>query len=191
MIEQAKKSWGVLAQGAAWILSIIGGFLLPPPVGTLQQSEKVWLRLAQFIITIILGFLFLAGRKWNRKRHVPRWWGISVAFFFLSIIFFIGYQHYSAAWTCSYYQQVRIVGSSSSFTPHGLEYFNENPGASCEDALNEHGGKATDIWTRASINSRQITLAGIYISCVPVFTVCIIAVLQAIQILEKKKKSSS
>jgi len=187
--EQSKKNWGVLAQTAAWVLGIIGSFLLPPPVGITQQSEKLWLRLAQFVIICVVGLMFIAARRWNRKEHIRRWWISAALILVLAILSFFGYQKLLNKWTCKHYQQAKIVGSESSLTPHGIEYFRDNPGASCEDALKEHAGKAEDVWTKASIDSRQITLAGIYILCVPLFTICIIAVLQTIHIIEREQET--
>ena len=185
--EQSKKSWGLLAQTAAWILGIIGGFLLPPPIGITQQSEKLWLRLAQFIIICVVGLMFIATRRWNKKTHILMWWLSAALVLMLAIVSFFGYQKLLNSWTCKFYQEARIVGPQSELTPHGIEYFHDNSGASCEDALREHAGKAEDVWTKASIDSRQITLAGIYILCVPLFTICIISLLQTIHIIEREQ----
>jgi hypothetical protein len=105
----------------------------------------------------------------------------------VAIFSFFWYQRLLNSWTCKYYEQSRIVGSEPT-NPHGVEYFRDNPGASCEDALKEHAGKAEDVWTKASIDSRQIILAGIYILCVPLFTICIIGVLQTIHIIEHEQE---
>jgi amino acid transporter len=185
--QQSKKKWGVLAQTAVWVLGIIGSFLLPPPVGITQQSEKLWLRLAQFIIICVVGLMFIAARRWNRNKHILKWWVSSALILAVAIFSFFWYQRLLNSWTCKYYEQSRIVGSEPT-NPHGVEYFRDNPGASCEDALKEHAGKAEDVWTKASIDSRQIILAGIYILCVPLFTICIIAVLQTIHIIEHEQE---
>lgn len=180
--ERIKKSWGGLAQAAIWVISIISGFLLPPPVGISEDSEKVWVRLAQFTITVIVGIMFIAARKWKARKHASRWWVTSAVLLFASLGTFVGYQALSYQWTCKYYDEIKIIGGNS-YTSHGLDYVKDNPGASCETILKDHVGNVYDVWSKESIDRRRIVLAAIYISCVPLFTICIIAVTQAIYII--------
>jgi hypothetical protein len=76
---------------------------------------------------------------------------------------------------------VKIIGGQQ-YTQHGREYIRDNPHASCETILKEHVGKVYDVWTKESIDHRRITLAVIYITCIPLFTTCIVAVTQAVQL---------
>jgi hypothetical protein len=64
-LQEARKNWLVLAQGGLWIGGILGGFLLSPPVGVSAADEKIWLRLGQFIIAVVLGLVFFAARRWS------------------------------------------------------------------------------------------------------------------------------
>ena len=71
-LEQSRKSWTVLTQAAVWVLGVIGGFLLPPPVGAWPGEEKVWLRLAQFVVTVMIGLvlpLLIVTIRHLRQRH--------------------------------------------------------------------------------------------------------------------------
>ena len=61
-LQQARKSWLVLMQGVLWVGGVLGGFLLPPPVGVSADDEKTWLRLGQFIVAVVLGLEILAAR---------------------------------------------------------------------------------------------------------------------------------
>ena len=48
-----------------------------------------------------------------------------------------------------------------------------------------------NIWTRESINNRRLILAATYLSCLPLFTICLIAIIQAAQCgvsLPKRRK---
>jgi hypothetical protein len=180
--EWLKKSWSGLSQAAIWIISIIGGFLLPPPVGISDEADKVWLRLAQFTITVVLGIMFIAARRWKKQKHATRWWIASAVLLIASLATFVGYQTLSYKWTCQYYNELKIVGGDQ-HTQHGADYIREHPGVSCETLLKEHAGNVYDVWTKESIDRRRIALAVIYISCAPFFTVCIIAVTQAIYII--------
>jgi hypothetical protein len=44
----------------------------------------------------------------------------------------------------------------------------------------DFAGETEAIWTRDSINHRRLILAASYVSCLPLFTICLIAVVQAI-----------
>ena len=181
-----KKSWGGLSQAAIWILGVISGFLLPPPVGISNDADKVWVRLAQFTVTVILGIAFIAARRWKKQRHVTKWWMVSGVLLVLSLATFVGYQALSYKWTCKYYNEVKIIGGDQ-HTPHGDDYIRNHPGISCEDLLKHHAGNVYDVWPKESIDRRRIALAVIYISCVPLFTICIVAVTQAIKIISGSK----
>src|ERR1035441_1848740 len=63
----------------------------------------------------------------------------------------------------------------------------KNPNLSLDALLEDFTGRAEDVWTRESINRRRLALAGLYVSCLPWFTVCVVAVVQAIQCLRSAK----
>ena len=187
-LDESRKSWTVLTQAAVWVLGVIGGFLLPPPVGASPGDEKVWLRLAQFVITILIGLIFIAAQKWRQKRHA-KWWGaFSFGFLVLAISAFFCYQQFLYAWTANYDGQRVVVGSA--LTAHGKKYAEQNPDLSRDELLKHHTGLAEDFWTRESINRRRLFLAAAYIVCLPFFTVCLIAIVQAIRCITPKREKS-
>jgi len=184
--KQARNNWAVLAQASIWAIGIIGSFLLPPPVSISKEDEKIWLRLAQFVIAILLGLLFVVARKWNEERH-SKWWATSGAvLLLLSLLLFVGYQYLSFSLTCKYYSQTVVVGSS--YTPRGTYYVEKNPGISCETLLKHFAGRVEDVWTKESITRNRIVLAVAYIGSIPFFVACIIGVIQALSITDKKNK---
>jgi hypothetical protein len=187
-LEQSRKSWSVLTQAAVWVLGVIGGFLLPPPVGASQADQKIWVHLAQFVITIVIGLVFIAAQKWRQKRHA-KWWGaFSFGFLVLAVSAFFGYQRFMYAWTCNYAGQRVVVGSV--LTAHGKQFAEQNPSFSRDAFLMEHTGVAEDFWTRESIDRRRLFLAATYILCLPFFTVCLIAIVQAIRCITPKRQKS-
>jgi hypothetical protein len=187
-LEQSRKNWSVLTQAAVWVLGAIGGFLLPPPVGASPGDEKIWLRLAQFVITIVIGLVFIAAQKWRQKRHANWWWAFSLGFLVLAVSAFFCYQQFTYTWTCDYAGQRVIVGSV--YTPHGKKYAEQNPSLSRDLLLMHHAGAPEDLWTRESINRRRLVLAAAYILCLPLFTICLIAIVQAIRCITSKREKS-
>lgn len=178
-LQQSRKSWLVLAQGALWVGGILGGFLLPPPVGVSAGDEKVWLRLGQFIVGVVLGLVFFAARRWNQPRHALKWCGVALLFLVFAVAAFFRYQQLTLAWTGIYEGDKVVVGSA--YTPQGLAYTTANPKVSLDELISDFTGVTENIWTRESINRRRLLLASTYVSCLPLFTICLIAVVQAVQ----------
>jgi hypothetical protein len=177
-LRQTRKGWLVLAQGALWLGGILGGFLLPPPVGILASEEKLWLRLGQFIIAVVLGLVFFASRRWRQTRHALAWAGAASLFLALAVAVFFRYQQLTLAWTVNYVGQKVVVGSV--LTPVGQADTQKNPGISNEDLVMDFAGRTAQIWTADSIDHRRLILAACYVSCLPLFTVCLITVVQAV-----------
>jgi len=186
-LQQSRKSWLGLTQGMLWLGAVFGGFLLPPPVGVLASEEKIWLRLGQFVVGVLLGLIFLATRRWKQPRHSLRWGAAALVFLVLAVATFFLYQQLTLAWTGIYDKERVVVGSV--YTPHGREYVKKNPELSRDELLDDFpGGKIEDLWTRDSINRHRLILAATYVSCLPLFTICLMAIVQAIQCASQKPK---
>ncbi len=177
-LQQFRKSWLVLAQAALWLGGILGGFLLLPPVGITAGDEKIWLRLGQFIVGVVLGLVFFAARRWSQPKHGLRWGGVSLLFLLVAVAMFFRYQQLTLAWTGIYAGNKVVVGSV--YTPQGLAYTTANPKLSRDELISDFTGVTENIWTRDSINRRRLLLAAAYVSCLPLFTICLIAVVQAV-----------
>jgi hypothetical protein len=177
-LKRVGKSWLVLAQGALWLGGILGTFLLAPPVGGLSTEAKIWLRLGQFIMAVLLGLVFLAARRWQQQRHAFWWAGLSLLCLLAAVGAFFRYQQLTLAWTGNYTGQRIVVGSE--LTSHGRSYMQANPDVSRDQLLMDVAGQTETIWTADSINSRRLVLAATYIICLPLFTLCLIAVVQAV-----------
>src|SRR6267378_8607033 len=96
-----KKSWNRLAQTAAWILSIVGTFLIPPPAGAAQYEQKGAMRsLAVFTIAVIVGLMVLPLKKWAKKCNF--WWWVASGALIASLASLISYEHLTSKWTCDY-----------------------------------------------------------------------------------------
>ena len=54
-----------------------------------------------------------------------------------------------------------------------------------DELVNDFTGHTEEIWTRQSIDRRRLVLAAMYVSCLPLFTICLIAVVQAMQSSER------
>lgn len=183
-LKQARKQGGLLIQAAIWVIGILGGFLLPPPVGGDSGDVRVWVRLAQFVITIFVGFLVLGAYFWNQKKHTIRWAAASFVALLLATTAFFGYQFFSDAWTVRYNSQKVVIGRT--FTALGEANRQKDPGITNDVLLEDVAGAVEKIWTVESIRTRRLMLAGTYLVCMPLFTIALIAVIQAISCITGK-----
>lgn len=190
-LDLVRRNWGTLTQGAVLILSVISSFLLAPPAGASEGDANVYTNLARFVVAVLVGLMLVLSRKFNRPPHVKFWWGIAVVLLVSSIAAFLGYQHLTNERTCRYLNQTIVIGAD--FTPMATNFLNENldvkqSGRRCEllldafpgDAEESAASRAGEIWTSQSIEHSRLLLAITYLSCLPLFTVCLIAVVQAI-----------
>lgn len=167
-----------------WVLGIVGSFVLPPPVGISREDEKIWQRLGKFVVTILVGLLFIAARRWDKRRHFRGWTTAAGVWLVLAVTVFLGYQALLSSRTCARDSERLVIGNV--YTPQGAAYAQKHPGISCRDLLDDFAGKADDVWTEESINHSRMMLAEIYISCLPLFAICLVAILQAVSLVRTK-----
>lgn len=173
-----QKSWLLLVQSTIWIAAVIASFVLPPPVGTSAETQ-VWVRFGQFVITILIGLLFLVALRYNRKKDVLPWAATSAGFLILGTFAFFTYQILAARWTTDYAGTPVVIGDT--LTASAAEYQKANPTLTNHDLVMHFAGKVEKVWTPASIQQHRFLLAGIYVLAMPLFATCIITLLQAIQ----------
>jgi hypothetical protein len=179
--DNIKKTWSGIAELAAFILGIVGTFLLPPPGWASGDGQLGLVRLGQFIVAVLCGLIFILVRKWDQRKHVARWAVIAASFLVFAVAAYFGYQRSLDARTCKYDTRTVVIGSA--YTAQAQSYVRDVPGATCEGLLEDFAGKAEDIWTKDSINNSRYILALTFIGSLPLFTVCIIAVVQMLSCL--------
>jgi hypothetical protein len=76
-------------------------------------------------------------------------------------------------------QQLVIIGGDS-YTAHGREYHEQNPHLPPERLVMDFAGQVEKIWTRESLVQRRLLLAGLYVLAMPIFTISLMSIVQAI-----------
>jgi len=171
-VSWLKARFGKLSQIATWIFGIIGVFLLPPPVGSEGDSIEGF---AKFVLVVATGLVLVRVRRWSLRRA----WIVAACSLVLSVIAFFAYRYFVASWTCTYFEVPLVVGSDEHLTNLARQHLSQNPNLPCELLLQDFGGQAELVWSRQALISRRFALAGAYLLCVPLLTVCVIALLQA------------
>jgi hypothetical protein len=179
-LHRIRASWASLSQIAVWILGLVGSFLLAPPIALSTDDQRTWSSIAKFVVTVLVGLLFVAGRRWNKKKNLRGWSAVATLLLVVAVADFLTYQNFLYSRTCVYNSRRVVTGTV--YTPHGIDYVQKHVGISCGDLLEDHVGKAEDVWTVESIGHDRMLLAALYLSCLPLFAACVVAVLQAVAI---------
>ena len=174
-LGELRRRWASLVQAGIAVLGIVGSFVLPPPVS--GPGEPVWSRLAQLVAALLIALMFVATRRARRRGRV-RWPWVALASLALAVSTAVGYDHLTRTWSCVYDGSRVIVGDE--YTDKGREYRGQDPGAACETVIQDFAGRVDDIWQAEGIRRRQSVLAAVYVGAVALFTICIVAVVEAI-----------
>jgi hypothetical protein len=179
-----RRRWGLLAQGSLFILGVVGAFVLPPPIGGTGHENKIWLRLAGFIVAILLGAMVLLSLRWGDRKSTS-WWGIAaIVLLILSVAGFFIYQHMVDNYICQYFGRALVIGDE--YTKQAQLHISQNHGITCSGLLEDFVGNAEDVWTSESINRCRMSLSGAYLACVTLFSLCIMTMVQALYSISRK-----
>ena len=171
-LQKNRTIWTILLHFAAFVMSLVGGFLLPIE-GSLEAKK-----FAPVVVGAITGLVFTVLQRADTKKRTAKWKIIAAITLLLSVFAFLGYGYFKRGRTCTYYGQEVVVGTS--LTKQATDYLSQNPGISCERLLADFTGKVTDIWTAESINSSRLMLEGMYLGSVSLITICLLAVGHAV-----------
>ena len=177
--DEISEHWSVIFQAAAWTLNLILGFMLTPPVSnpeTLQHQG--FLRFGQFFIAAVLGLMFVATQRWKQKRYLKRWVWVAVISLILSTALFFTYQDLSNDWVCHWEGAAIVMGDR--YTEVGENNAKRYGHSGC-DQLSDFRGNAERIWTSDTLRYRRRLLAAMFLLSLPMLTICLISVAQAIR----------
>ncbi len=172
-LSSLKRGFARLSQYGAAILGIIGGFWLPPPVGS---DGAVIAKFAKFILIVIAGLVLVPARRWNPRRA----WIVSATSLVLSIVAFLLYRYLVESWTCMYFEVPVVIANPENLTDVARNHLAQNSNLPCELLLEEFGGQADLVWSKHALIIRRFSLAAVYLVCLPFLVVCLISVVQAI-----------
>src|SRR5262245_51435610 len=134
LFTNTRKLWAVMIQFAVFIFGVVGTFLLPPP-GWVSAGNRIVVRLAQFVVAVLVGLIFVLVQKWSARRHVTRWVILTIVCLALSIAAFFVYQRLLDTRTCAYAGQAVVIGTT--YTEHAQAYLNENRNSTCSSLLED------------------------------------------------------
>src|SRR5205807_9214771 len=108
--RRLQDSWNLLAACGVWLMSVIGGFVFPPPVGP-EGGVNTW-RLAQFIATAVVGLMLLPMNRWRGSKYAWYWWLAATIALAASVTSVFLYHHWVSRWTAPYSDSVKVIGGT-------------------------------------------------------------------------------
>jgi hypothetical protein len=165
------------------VLGVVGTFVLPPPAES--PDEIPWRRLAQFVAAVLIGLMFVAARRW-RVRGLAPWAWLAGASLMLAVLATFGYDHLTRSWSCWVDDRRVIVGTE--YTEQARAHRQRDPGASsCERLIQDFAWRLDDVWVAQGIHRRHSVLAALYVGAVALFTICLVAMVEAIALAERPR----
>lgn len=177
-----RKNWRYLTQVGAWVMALLAGFVLPPPLWDLRQ-HSVWFRFSHFMVSALVGLMFIPMSTWSAKRHRRGWAIVSATALVVGIVLFFGYQALRDGWTTAYAGGRIVVGET--YTSEALAYkakvYAEEKRIIPDDELvMDSAGKTETIWQVGELRRRALVLAGVYVGTIAFFALGIVTLIQAL-----------
>jgi len=156
----------------------LGSFFIPPPVGTLHGQTDVVFNFAKFTLTSFVGLMIVPLLIGRGRRDLRVWTLCSTALMVTCVFAFVTYMTYRSQWTCLYDDTRVVIGSE--YTNDILEAEGGKTSKECFELLRVYPGGPEYIWTGESIERHRLILSLGYVTCIPLFACCLIAVTQAV-----------
>jgi hypothetical protein len=176
--RNSHAQWRSLVQGAAWIMALVGSFLLAPPIW-----ESLWKGLAGFVVAALTGLMYVPITRFAGKQHTLSWWIIALVSLVAGMALTFVYLEKRYDWSAEYAGARMIIGGTltddaTKYTNSELAKGHAKPGAS--DLLKDYGGKPEDIWLADEIHYRRNMLLILYVASLVLLTISIMSIPQAI-----------
>jgi hypothetical protein len=172
------RRWTPHVQRAAWLMTAIGVFLAPPPVGILTLSRRQLAGLTSFIVAVLTGLILLWMQRRSERVHVRFWSIITGVCLVGGLASLVAYESARETWTVPY-AGARILRGTT-YTPLARRALADHQMA--DSALVAMAAGDTKlVWEEQSFpgwETRSVLLGG-YLIGVILFATCILAIGQA------------
>lgn len=188
--QRMRTHWQILLQGGVWIMTLLSSFVLPPPLWDFKE-DAIWFRFVHFLVSALIGLLFIPMRSWSEQKHQWTWWWITALALVIGIFVFFEYQSLRAHWTRGYGGERIVVGQT--YTEDALEYkrtvrTKDQREISDEELIMDYAGDTEQIWKAGEIRSHRLILAAVYMGSISLFAIIIMTLVQAIYCSTRNKK---
>lgn len=204
-IDDFKKEWHNIIQLAIFIFTIIGFFLLQPPIGILDNDS--WVNFSKFVVSGIIGLMFFPLVKYSNGKYAAIWWVLSVVLLIGGIIVFLSYQDMMQEKTISIRPEIledTINGENIKFVIGDI--FNDTTLNALQTELNRKITKGEFIekyaegdfiydrifsyWDEKEVKINSKKLNFIYLLSLSIFSMFLLTLIQSVKCQRRKKRNT-
>lgn len=180
--EFTRKQWKYLLQIGAWIMLILGSFVLPPPIWDFRE-DSVWFHFTHFVVSALVGLIFVPMVSCSGREHRWLWWRVTIALLVVGIGLFFSYMSLRASWTAPYNASRIVIGST--YKQDALDYkeqIRNTQHREITDAelIMDYVGNTSSLWDDAEMRQRSLIFAGVYMAVMSIFALTILTLIQAL-----------
>lgn len=193
IFEGLKHNWGLISESGIWIFGIISSFLIPVPYeydySTLSAASNATehdqtIALGRFIATVLLGLLFPFFLRWNAKRHVWYWVGLTIVSLLAFISLYVIRQDAVERCVLIYDGHSILIGEN--YTSYAEDYLKKNPNETVRSLIDEVNVSRLDkIWTTDSMFECRHKLFTIYLGLLPLAVISLLTTIQIFSCLNR------
>jgi hypothetical protein len=186
MLDLLKQHWNRLAGFAVSIVTLLSGFVAPPPG---SGSGDLWFTYGKFLVALLSGIWLVPMQFWSGRQRAWYWWGAAVAISVASTGVFVHYNRLLDRWTVPYWRDRRaVVGSILSPDAQLFRAQQVQQGHPMDELrlLQSYGGNAASVWNPEEISYRQQRLTCWYLAAILLLASAVISVAQASYCLNMK-----
>ncbi len=181
--------WQRLTQAASWLCATVAAFLVPPP-RDLSAGDNTTIAFTGFVVAFLVGMLAIPIAAFRRKKHVRMWAAVSSACFVLGCAALFAYRDHRARYSVPYAGERVVAGSDAQLTPLGREYRRRFPYRDPAALVANAGGRPALVWDADAIRANARTLDLLYVACATAFAAAVIALLQALDLVEARQSGA-
>lgn len=194
IFDLLKKRIDFLIQFVIWLFSIIGIFIIPPPVDDLISESNIWFRFSQLIVALSTGLLILPILHYRTKKYALTWWFISAGLSIISIFLLYTYNstitNYTMQIKLDENTEVRIV-IGNDYTTEAKRIISSEGKISNRELIDyfldeEIKDRIEKIWYPRDIKNNRFKILLLYILNALMISIFLISVTQSITCYNSK-----
>lgn len=180
-LNPIKKNWETLVTSATWLIGITTSIIIIP--NEIRNGPVSIKELSIFVLAVIIGLSLILTNRFKQKSHQWVWSFVAILFLLFALITIQKYNTYARTLICNCDDQKFIRGNE--FLEENKIYLKGIDPKKCPffcDSSFKRNNKVIPslIWEFESIEANYNSLLLTYIGCLPLISLTIISISQAV-----------